>query len=58
MVSKLSDALIVHRTSEGIPQGNQLKSSKNQLIDHLKQTGIMEPLKTDWYNGTTYNRLF
>ena len=50
MVSKLSDALIVHRTSEGIPQRNQLFSPSNLLTDYLKQTGIMEPLITDCLN--------
>ncbi|KAF0568187.1 hypothetical protein FQV37_1331 [Psychrobacter nivimaris] len=33
--------------SKGIPQGNQLFHSSNVLIDHLKQTAIMEPLITD-----------
>ena len=31
----------------GIPQGNQLFHPSNLLIDHLKQTVIMEPLITD-----------
>ena len=31
----------------GIPQENQLFHPSNLLTDHLKQTGIMEPLITD-----------
>ena len=31
-----------------IPQGNQLFQPSNLLIDYLKQTGIMEPLITDY----------
>lgn len=34
----------------GIPQGNQLFYPSNLLTDHLKQTGIMEPLITDYWN--------
>ena len=33
-----------------IPQGNQLIRPSNLLTDHLKQTGIMEPLITDYWN--------
>ena len=33
--------------SKGIPQRNQLSYPSNLLTDHLKQTGIMEPLITD-----------
>jgi len=29
---------------QGIPQRNQLFHPSNLLTDHLKQTGIMEPL--------------
>ena len=35
----------------GIPQGNQLFHPLNLLTDHLKQTAIMEPLKTDYKNA-------
>ena len=31
-----------------IPQGNQLFHHSNLLTDYLKQTVVMETLKTDW----------
>ena len=33
---------------KGIPQGNQLFHPKNLLINHLKQTAIVELLKLDY----------
>ena len=33
----------------GIPQGNQIFHPSNILTDYLKQTGIMEPLITDYF---------
>ncbi|WLW65197.1 hemagglutinin repeat-containing protein [Psychrobacter sp. van23A] len=41
----------------GISQGNRLIRVINQLIDHLKQTGIMELLKTDYYAPRIYQGL-
>ena len=35
---------------ERIPQGNHLVRVINQLIDHLKQTSIMEPPITACFN--------
>ena len=36
-------------TYQAIPQGNQLFHPSNLLTDHLKQTGIMEPLIADYF---------
>ena len=41
----------------GIPQRNHLIRLINQLIDHLKQTGIMEPLILDHYANGIYESL-
>ena len=47
-IGSLKSYLSFHRIAFiGIPQGNQLFYPSNLLTDHLKQTGIMEPLITD-----------
>ncbi len=42
----------------GIPQGNHLSHPSNLLTDYLKQTGIMEPLKTDYESAYVDQNIF